>query len=82
MANGEIVLLNPPEELGDINAVAADRQTASVLAGEIGEELLHGLLKNVMCRSHGHTVANLILSGQTRNLQKYGSYNTCAGHLR
>jgi hypothetical protein len=36
MANGQIVLLNLAEELGDINAVAANSKAASVLAGEVG----------------------------------------------
>jgi hypothetical protein len=35
MSNQQIVPCHPAQELGDINAVAADREIASVLAGEV-----------------------------------------------
>ncbi len=74
-AGREIVLGDPAQKLEDITAVAANRQSTSVLAGKVGQELLHGLLKKVICSFHGFTVANPAITGQTRNPVKYGSYN-------
>ena len=74
-ADRQIILLDPAEELAAVNLVAADGQTASILAGELGQELIQGFVKASRYRCHGHTVANPAISGQTRDPEKSGSDN-------
>ena len=76
MGDRQIVVCNPAEELAAINAVTTDGQDTPVLAGQLREELLQGLLENVICSFHGFTVANPAVSGQTPDPAKSGSDNT------
>jgi len=41
----QIVLLNPAEELAAVDLVAANGQHTAILAGEVGQELMHRFVK-------------------------------------
>jgi hypothetical protein len=41
MADGQVILLDPGEELAAVDLVAADGQHTAILAGELGQELRH-----------------------------------------